>query len=162
GQTYRVSATWLPHPNRATNAPYTVLDGTTALGTVPINQVLAPNDFSDAGGVWEDLGTFTISGATLVVRLSDAANGYVIADAIRIAAVSPLQALGGPIDAGPAPEPLTTEALAPIVAEAIARWQAAGVDRAGLDTLASAEVRLADLPGSFLGLAEPGLIWVDA
>ena len=43
-----------------------------------------PNDFSDAGGVWEDLGTFTIAGPTLSIRLSNAANGFVIADAIRI------------------------------------------------------------------------------
>jgi subtilisin family serine protease len=82
---YRVSATWLAHPNRATNAPFTVLDGTTPLATVSVIQETAPNDFSDAGVGWRDLGAgYDISGNTLVVRLSNAANEYVIADAIRI------------------------------------------------------------------------------
>jgi hypothetical protein len=67
-----------------------VLDGSTPLGTVRVNQELAPNDFSDAGTTWEDLGVFTICGNTLVVRLSDNANEYVIADAIRIERVGDL------------------------------------------------------------------------
>src|SRR5262249_42483179 len=71
--------------NRATNAPYTVLDGGTPLATVAINQQQAPNDFSDAGAFWEDLGaTYSVTGGALTVRLSNLANGYVIADAIRI------------------------------------------------------------------------------
>src|SRR5690606_809352 len=57
---------------------------------VIINQELTPNDFNDAGSAWEDLGVFTISGNTLVVRLSDAANEYVNADAIRIQRVGEL------------------------------------------------------------------------
>ena len=81
---YDVAVTWLAWAGRATNAPYTVLSGSTALGTVLVNQQLAPSGFSDQGGTWQDLGSFTISGNQLVVRLSDNANGYVIADAIRI------------------------------------------------------------------------------
>jgi hypothetical protein len=81
---YDVAATWWAWAGRASNAPYTVLDGSTPLGTVPINQQLAPSGFSDQGGTWQDLGSFTILGNQLVVRLSDNANGYVIADAIRI------------------------------------------------------------------------------
>jgi hypothetical protein len=85
---YQVSATWFEHSNRATNAPYTVLDGTTPLGTVAMNQRLAPNDFSDAGSSWENLGVFTVSGTSLMVRLSNAANGVVVADAVRIERVA--------------------------------------------------------------------------
>jgi surface-anchored protein len=81
---YRVSATWTPHANRATDAPFTILDGAAELGTVPVNQEEAPNGLFDAGDRWEDLGVFTINSGTLVVRLSDAANEFVIADAIRI------------------------------------------------------------------------------
>jgi hypothetical protein len=81
---YRVSATWTVHPNRATDAPYTVLDRSAALGTVLVNQEEAPNDFVDAGDRWEDLGVFTISSGTLTILLTDATNEYVIADAIRI------------------------------------------------------------------------------
>src|SRR5262249_9543417 len=63
---YRVSATWSTDPNRATNSPYTVLDGTTPLGTVPVNQQLAPSDRIDSGVGWKDLGTFTVTGTSLV------------------------------------------------------------------------------------------------
>ena len=41
--------------------------------------------FSDVGSNWENLGTFTITGTELVVELTDYADQYVIADAIRIA-----------------------------------------------------------------------------
>ncbi len=82
---YRVSATWSEYINRATNSPFTVLDGGTALATVLINQQLAPNDFSAAGAVWEDLGgPYTVAGSSLVVRLADNANGNLIADAVRV------------------------------------------------------------------------------
>lgn len=82
---YRVSATWPPHVNRATNSPFTVFDGSMSLKTVLVNQELAPNDFTAAGANWEDLGAFyAIASGTLTVRLTDAANEYVIADAIRI------------------------------------------------------------------------------
>jgi probable HAF family extracellular repeat protein len=81
---YRVSATWTAGSNRATNAPFTVRDGSTALRTVAVNQRQAPNDFSAHGAAWEDLGTFTIGSGSLVVRLTNQANGWVIADAIRI------------------------------------------------------------------------------
>ncbi len=45
---------------------------------------LAANDLTDGGTVWEDLGPYDIAGTTLVVELSHAANGYVIAGAVRI------------------------------------------------------------------------------
>ena len=82
---YQVAATWTIYANlRATNAPYTVLDGSTSLGTVLVNQAVAPSGFTDQGGTWQDLGTFTISSNQLVVQLSNNANNYVIADAVRI------------------------------------------------------------------------------
>jgi uncharacterized protein (DUF2141 family) len=87
---YRVSATWTQWPDRATNAPYTVLDGSTALITVPVNQQLAPSGFTDAGAQWQDLGNFQIRSGSLVVQLSDLANGNVIADAIRLQWLAPL------------------------------------------------------------------------
>src|SRR5205823_6293914 len=69
GKTYRVSATWTPHPNRATNAPYTVLDGATALAVLAVNQEQAPGDYRIGTVGWKDLGgPYTVSGSTLVVR----------------------------------------------------------------------------------------------
>ena len=61
---------------------------TTALGTFQVNQELAPADFSFNGAVWKDLGAYSITGTTLVVRLTDLADEYVIADAVRIERLS--------------------------------------------------------------------------
>ncbi|MCA9110134.1 MAG: hypothetical protein KDA52_09320 [Planctomycetaceae bacterium] len=84
--TYSVAATWFAHPNRATDAPFSILDGTggPSLAQVDVNQQQSPDDFTDLGSAWENLMTVTITGTELVVELSDDANGYVIADAIRI------------------------------------------------------------------------------
>jgi len=46
GAKYRVSATWGATANRATNAPFAVLDGGTTLGTAAIDQQLAPATFA--------------------------------------------------------------------------------------------------------------------
>ncbi len=79
---YQVSATWNAEDNRASNSPFTVFDGANNLGTITLNQKVAPNDF----GVWENLAVtpFVITGTTLIVTLSNNANGFVIADGIRI------------------------------------------------------------------------------
>ncbi len=88
---YRIAATWFAHPNRATNAPFRIFNGSTLLNTVNINQESTPNDFNDSGAAWENLaGPYDISASTLVVRLADNANEYVIADAIRIERVGDL------------------------------------------------------------------------
>ncbi|MBC8354927.1 MAG: S8 family serine peptidase [Planctomycetes bacterium] len=81
---YRVSSTWDPHANRADNVPYTILDGTTQVASVAVNQEVAPNDFTDAGGDWEDVATVDIFDTTLKVMLTNDANEYVFADAVRI------------------------------------------------------------------------------
>jgi hypothetical protein len=85
---YDVSVTYYSYADRATNAPYTVLDGSTALGTVLVNQQVPPSGITDQGANWLDLGSFTITGNQLVVQLSNNANGYVIADAVRIQKLS--------------------------------------------------------------------------
>lgn len=81
---YEVFARWVPFTNRATNAPFTVLDGATSRGTVLVNQRLAPAGDLENGITWQSLGTFQIASGVLSVRLSNNANGYVIADAVRI------------------------------------------------------------------------------
>ena len=51
-----------------------------------MNQKFAPDDFQADGGWWEDLGIFEITGRTIVVRLSNAAEAsqFVMADAVRV------------------------------------------------------------------------------
>ena len=85
--TYQVSATWDHNGNFATDSPFTILDGSTPLATIDIDQNLAPDDLTDAGASWEILGTVSITGSTLNVELSGDANGFVVADAVRIALV---------------------------------------------------------------------------
>ena len=77
---YEVYARWTASANRATDATYTV---THASGqtSVPANQ-------QANGGLWNLLGTFTLNpGTTHNISLTDQANGYVIADAIRLVPV---------------------------------------------------------------------------
>jgi subtilase family serine protease len=81
--TYNVQVDWTAYANRATNATYQVFDGATLLGTVTVNQQVAPTGGSTVNGVtFQSLGHFTISSGTLRVVLTDNANGYVIADAM--------------------------------------------------------------------------------
>jgi hypothetical protein len=79
---YRVFGRWTAHPNRASNAQYSIFSdiGET---TVSVNQKIN-------GGEWNLLGVYNFSdGVDHQVRLTDQADGFVIADAIQ---VSPLNA----------------------------------------------------------------------
>ncbi len=82
--TYQVLTRWSHFSNRATNAPYTVYDALGPLGTVRVNQQLAPTGDRVGDITWQSLGSYVIVNRTLRVGLTDAANGYVIADAVRI------------------------------------------------------------------------------
>ncbi len=87
--TYLVQIVWPPYGNRATNAPYTIYDGTKALSTYAINQQASPSGTADSSGVvWQTLSNVSISSGTLKVELSNLANGRVEADAVRITRIS--------------------------------------------------------------------------
>ena len=75
-----------------------MLDGSSALATVDVNQELTPGTFNEDGVDWLDLGQFTITGSTLNVQLSDDANEFVMADAIRIERLSTVDSLSVSID----------------------------------------------------------------
>jgi hypothetical protein len=164
---YEVFVTWAPFPNRATHAPYQVYDGPAAggvlEGTFHVNQRNTPVAHVTFGGrPFQRLGTFNITSNTLAVTLSDLANNYVIADAVqfaRIGDLSPLRAAGGAAGSvGGATVPsITAEQAQPLLAEAAARWQAAGLAE-------NVQVVIADLPGDLLGLASSSThtIWLDA
>ena len=86
---YLISATWRHDGNlaRASDAPYTFEDGDgTVLDTGEGNQTLAPDDRTENGTDWEDLGSVSVTGGTLVVKLTESPGqtGQVIADAVRI------------------------------------------------------------------------------
>jgi RHS repeat-associated protein len=73
--TYEVHAKWTAHANRATNAQYTV-SHQGGVSTVTVNQ-------QANGGAWNLLGTYVLTSQSRIT-LSSQANGYVIADAIRL------------------------------------------------------------------------------
>ncbi|MHC4179932.1 MAG: golvesin C-terminal-like domain-containing protein [Planctomycetota bacterium] len=80
---YEVLVTW-GGDGWATDAPYTVLDGETALATVRVNQKNDPSGAAFEGSPWESLGVFSIASGALRVDLSDDADEWVVADAVRI------------------------------------------------------------------------------
>lgn len=86
---YRVSTTWYAHSNRATNALFTVTGGVGS-PSANLNQRNSPNDYTADSTNWEDIvTTYTVNAGTLTVTLSaTGADGYVIADAVRIAPIS--------------------------------------------------------------------------
>ncbi len=84
---YRVFATWNnPAANRTNAAPFVVsaTAGGPSLLSTTVNQQLAPVGITDGGSIFQSLGTVTIVGNTLVVRLSNSLGGLTTADAIRI------------------------------------------------------------------------------
>ncbi len=81
---YKVFVTYGSQGSNANNAPYSVFDNTTPLGTILINQKTAPAGNTAFGVSWDELGIFEIESGTLVVKLADYANGNIMADAVRI------------------------------------------------------------------------------
>lgn len=92
GETYVVSATWAATANRATDATFRVLDADgTVLATVTVNQQKAPADRKADGAAWKDLTDGVVAhGTALTIELDGRANGYVIADAVRVQQVLPV------------------------------------------------------------------------
>jgi|GEM_PF-4011198 len=91
---YRVMATWQAAANRGSNVPYALFDGNTRLRQVRVNQRLAPSGESGSGLRWHSLGTVTISGGSLRVTMTNAANGLVVADAVRVVREVPRPEMG--------------------------------------------------------------------
>ncbi|MFK4082822.1 exo-alpha-sialidase [Kribbella sp. NPDC020789] len=79
---YEVLVSYTADPNRASNAKYAVRHAT-GTTTVTVNQRIQATP-DDRTGEWKSLGIFTFkAGTTGYVQLTDAADGYVIADAVR-------------------------------------------------------------------------------
>jgi hypothetical protein len=163
---YEIHTTYLEGTNRADNAPYVVQAGTTyggvtAVGAAILDQTTAPDDLTAWGANWESLGEYGVDGNALVVEVSNAANGVVIADAIRIEKVTPLLAAEPPLSPADT-APLAAADLLTVASAAIGHWQAAGLTSGQLAVLESAEYRIADLSGIRLGQAGSNSITIDA
>ncbi len=84
---YEVFVTYRPIAAAASNAPYYIYEGEQLLNLVRVDQTTDPSGASYLGSPWDSLGTVTINGTSLRVQLADNANGNIIADAVRIAAI---------------------------------------------------------------------------
>jgi hypothetical protein len=89
------------------------------------------------------------------------ANGYVIADAIRIERLSPLMAETQVVNESHAAASLTIEQVDRLYETAVAHWSL--TDPSAASRLANVDVRIADLSGAVLGLAShvTDTIWLD-
>ena len=85
GTEYRLAANWTSYRNRATNAAYQVqyqtMDGKFAESEFTADQ-------TSGGGTWQDLGSFIPGSSQVTVLLTNEADGYVIADAIKLEPVT--------------------------------------------------------------------------
>ena len=87
---YEVLITWVAdETNGATDSPFSVHDGDTStgisFGTTDIDQTKNPVGRAGFDADWQSLGTFTITGDTLTVLLTDdVTDGRVIADAVKL------------------------------------------------------------------------------
>ncbi|WP_417531853.1 hypothetical protein [Marinobacter lipolyticus] len=79
--TYQLSGHWVSSGLRASNATYryTYIDsnGKQVTATATVDQ-------RSNGGTWQPLGTFETSDTSLVVEINNDADGYVVADAIKL------------------------------------------------------------------------------
>jgi hypothetical protein len=82
---YDVQVTWISNPNRASDAPGRLYEGSTLLQTVRVDQRQAPAGSSVGGMAYQSLGVVTLTTGPLRVVLGNDADGYVIADAVRVA-----------------------------------------------------------------------------
>jgi len=89
----------------ASDAPFSVFDGTTLLKTVLVNERSTLGNCGADGLRWQNLGTFTIHGGTLVVQLTNRAGGQVAADAVKIERVTSTPDPNPPTPPKPSPDP---------------------------------------------------------
>lgn len=84
---YEVHVTWKESEELATNAQFTVNDGTTELGGTSINFQVAPAGEEHEGRLWESLGVYPITSGVATINLSDDASDKVIADGVILVPV---------------------------------------------------------------------------
>lgn len=96
---YEVWATWVPTSNRATDAPFTIFDGTTSRGTVRVNEQQAADTTNTGVAEWYGGqpfrrlgGRYAINGNQLMVKLGNNAgtstSNEVVADAVWVRRVA--------------------------------------------------------------------------
>ncbi|MGO8746681.1 MAG: LEPR-XLL domain-containing protein, partial [Thermoguttaceae bacterium] len=102
-KTYQVYATWQPASTQADNAPFSILDNDGhVLATFLANEQFAPVNATFDGTTWESLGAYRFTTGRALVRLSDQADGVVVADAVTLVEVPPVVVAPEIVDNGDA------------------------------------------------------------
>ena len=167
---YRVSATWSPSSNNATNAVFVVNTGGSTASQTRVNQQRTPGDFTADGEFWQDLNkSVSVSNGKLTVLLGDQASGRSIADAIRIerivsmgASVDPLRVAGGAAAVPVTGADLSPDDLVPIFNRARAIWTStASLDASQIDLLQSITPVISNLSGSVLAGVSGSQLFLD-
>ena len=164
-QTSGEVGTWLLQTGGAPN-------GWKTMGTAPANawKVVGVGDY-DANGLSDVLLHNQSSGevGTWLLQSGGAANGWKtmgVAPAttwkVVPGDVSGLHAVVAVVDPASDLAAITQSDLQPIIAEAIARWAAAGLDTSTLARLAQVQFVISDLPGTCLGEADGARIYLDS
>jgi hypothetical protein len=81
---YNVWGTWTGGSKNATSAPFSLVTGSGAAKVVKMNQRVAANGLAADGAKWRFLGTINVTKGWAVVKLTNKAKGFVVADAIRL------------------------------------------------------------------------------
>ncbi len=126
--------------------------------------------FGNGGKVTTDIGTSHQAATDVAIqadgkivaagntRNPSTGTDFALARYLGDAPASPLQVQSGVAPGQANRETLTAEQVQPLLTEALARWQFAGVDTSGLTDI---NIQIADLGGATLGLASGHTIWLD-
>jgi hypothetical protein len=80
---YNVWVTYTANSKNATDAPFWIYNGSGAAPVVKVNQRLAPTHLAD-GAKWRYLKKVNVVNGWAMVKLTNLANGIVVADAVRL------------------------------------------------------------------------------
>jgi autotransporter-associated beta strand protein len=125
---------------------YTVLDGTSL--------TIIENDGTDGNGTFINASPITFYGVPLTINYAGGTGNDVVLSHSNLQAAS----YGSGSDSA---ADLTQADLQPIIAEAIARWAAAGLDAATVARLSQVQFLIDDLDGCCLGKVEDDQIYLD-
>ncbi len=125
-------------------------------GTAPFNGPFKPEGLLSAFDGQEAKGTWTLQVRDAVrANKGGVLNSWSVVITRGVGPAPLAAAAAGPGTTAPA---LSEPQVAPLLAEAVARWQTEGADASAL---AGVQVRVADLGGTTLGLAAGNTVWLD-
>jgi hypothetical protein len=113
---YRLWGSWTGGSSNASDAPFRIYSGQGTVPIVRVSQRTASSGLLANGGRWKFLGTVNVTKGWVKVSLTNAANGVVVADAVRLVAVPASLAAADKAGSTPSTRPPTVPFLAKMLA----------------------------------------------